>query len=488
MYKILIGGIFHETNTFSPFPTGMQQFQERLHLNGQEMVEALKTANSVMGAYIKTLMQQEDVEIIPAVMAEAIPSGVVTKEAITTLTDELLAPLEHTKVDAVLLAMHGAMYCELDDDGDSYVLERLREKVGYDIPVGMTVDLHVNLSRRMLNCVDIMTSYKEYPHADMYQRGLETADLLLKTLRGQIRPVKVWRQLPLVPVLKDTNEPDYAPINEAMAKWESTPGVLVASVVHSFYMTDSADTRAAAFAIADGNASLAEAAVEELSALTMQDKENMVTLDTCTTEQAYEDARSKGDHPVIFADICDNPGAGGTCDAPHILKDLIRLKAEKVLYGMIVDPETAAQCVKAGVGATIPVRLGGKIAPELTGGPVEAMAYVKAVTDGKYKNYGPMQGGVPISIGPTAAIVIGGITVIVASAKTQVYDRALFIAHGLDPMLFDILVVKSSIHYRAGLKSCSKKNYSVVGPCLYTVDMLSLDYKKLLPGTYPFTI
>lgn len=485
MYRILVGQFTHETNTFSPFPTGLECFRERGYVTGQAVIDICKKANTICGGHIQTLLRCDDVEIIPSVMASAIPSGAVTREAVETVLADMLAPIKGQKIDAVLLALHGAMCSELDDDADGYILEHIREAVGKDAVIAVTLDLHVNLSKRMLDVTDILIPFLSYPHSDMYERGLQTADLLMKTLRGQIHPVMTQIQIPLVPALIDTNEPPYAAMKQVITEQSSLPGVLYANMTHSFYMADTADTRASALVITDGDPELGKQAAQKIYDTAIANREKLVTVDTCTFEEAYEDAMKRKQFPVVFADVCDNPGAGGTCDAPHILKKLLAVGAKNALYGMIVDPESALQCHAAGVGATVTLKLGGKSAPSVTGEPAEVTGYVKFLGDGDHVHYGPMHTGKLTHLGKTAVVVIDGVTVVVASQRTQVYDLALFVSNGIDPALFDIIVMKSTIHYRAAVQGLSRKNYSVSGPSLYTLNIGDLHYQKLLPGTYP---
>ena len=211
----------------------------------------------------------------------------------------------------------------------------------------------------------------------------------------------------------------------------------------------------------------------------------MVYVNTYTAKSAYEDACKEGNYPVVFADVCDNPGVGSTEDATALLKELIELHAQRVAYALIVDPETVDQCHKAGTGATIEVHLGGKMAPEKTGEPITCNAYVKSLSDGRYRNHGPMHGGLAINLRKTAVIVIEGLTVIVSAVPTQTYDIEIFRSHGLVLEDYDILVVKSSIHYRAAFSKVAKKLYGIECPGTTILNLHSLDYKKCLRSNYP---
>jgi len=482
MYRVLVGGITHETNTFSLIQTQYKDFRQRL--NGQQIIDVGRNSDSVIGGFVKTLLAQEDVQIVPSISASANPSGIVTSEALSSLLEELLAPLDTVTVDAVLLDLHGAMYSETDADADGYILEKVRQRVGVKAVIGVTLDLHANLTQRMLQNADILITCDAYPHTDLYESGLKNAVLTTKTMRGEIKPVMAWKKVPILSTLKDTIEDDYAPVREAMQKWTATPGVLAASVTHGFYMTDSADTHMAAMAIADSR-TLAETAVEDLAQTLWEHRESLVDFHSCSVEEAYADAMQRGTFPVIFADVCDNPGAGGTGDTVALLQFLMEKNAQRALVAFIADPESVQRCHEAGVGATVTLLLGNKALPELTGQPLPVNGYVKSLSDGKFVNYGPMYAGLHYDLGKTAVVVTGGVTVILASYKNQVYDRALFLSQGIDPQLFDIVAVKSTIHYKAAFNSFSRKNYSVEAQGLYTLDKFSLQYRNIEKDIYP---
>ena len=485
MIRVLVGMIFHETNTFSPFKTGIPEFKKRSYTEREEMIAAYENTKTPLGAFLETLQKEKDIEIVPSIGAAAEPSGAVTADAIQQMTASLLAPAKEKKVDAVLLALHGAMVTEIDDDGDGWILERVREVVGKDVLVAATLDLHANLSQRMINCANILVPYNQYPHADMYERGLVAANLFVRALRGEIKPIMKWAPLPLLTSLKETKCEDYQVICKAMSELESKPEILMASVLHSFYLTDSKETCASVLVIPDGDEAAAQNGANYLAKVLWENRKAMVYVNTYTAKSAYEDACKEGNYPVVFADVCDNPGVGSTEDATALLKELIELHAQRVAYALIVDPETVDQCHKAGTGATIEVHLGGKMAPEKTGEPITCNAYVKSLSDGRYRNHGPMHGGLAINLRKTAVIVIEGITVIVSAVPTQTYDIEIFRSHGLVLEDYDILVVKSSIHYRAAFSKVAKKLYGIECPGTTILNLHSLDYKKCLRSNYP---
>lgn len=488
MFRILIGQISHETNTFSPFKTGVEEFKKKVLVKEDAILETYKGTKSPVWAFVETLRKEPDVDIIPSIAAYAMPSGIVTAEALSQFLDFLLCAINRFNPDAILLDLHGAMISELQEDGDGYILEEVRRAVGESVPIAATLDLHAFLTEKMVKNANILVPHNKYPHSDMYDRGVVAAELLLRTLRNEIHPVLKWTPMPLLVTFRETEGEEYRPVREAIAALEEQPGILMASVTHSFYLGDTRENRMAALAIADGDVQAAQAAANQLASTVWKHREKICRFDTYTTKQAYETMKARGIRPVAFADICDNPGHGSTCDGTKLLRELLELKAERVACAVIADPETVAQCHAAGVGETVDICLGGKLAPAFLGDPIRCRAYIKSLHDGIYVNGGPMHGGVTVDLRKSAVLKIEGITVIVSSMPTQAHNIEVFKNHGLIMEDYDVLVLKSAIHYRSSFYRVYKDTYSVECPGLYSADLFTIPYKATSDQIYPLKI
>lgn len=484
MRRVIIGAVFHETNTFWPIKTGLEEFKKRNYFLDDVVIEKFRGTHTVLGAFIEVL-QENGIEVIPTIAAIAEPSGPVTTGAIEQIKKDLFERCRAAgEVDGVLLSMHGAMVTEDDDDGDGEFLQSLRAVVGSEIPVVATLDLHANLTDRMVNNATALIPYREYPHADMYDRGLDAAKLMLQILNKEVKPVMKYATRPMFTVLMETGGEVCRPIMEQSAEIRRLPGIVNASVLHGFYAADTADTCASALVISDGNPKLARQMAEQLAETTWRQRVKLGHLDTCTPEEALAEAETL-EGPVVFADICDNPGAGSSEDGTHLLRALLNKKAQNVAYAMICDPETVQACIAAGVGNTVDIRLGGKKDAKLLGDPISCTAYVKMISDGIYVNRGPMHGGLAVNLQKSVVIVVDGINIIVGSIPTQVYDIEIFQSHGLSLKDFKIIVVKSSVHYKAAFGPHCRKMFSVECPGGLVVDPKNLHYKKCSRPIYP---
>lgn len=478
MYRIFIGMFFHETNTFWPYTTGMKEFIKRDYYIGDEIARKYKGTRSTIGGFID-ILEKHDVEMIYSVAAFAEPYGLVTAEAFEQIKDKLLSDLAAAgKVDGVLLGLHGAMVSEADEDGEGNVLEAVRNIVGPDVPVMGTIDLHANVTDKMIKNADVLIPYHEYPHVDIYDRALYAAEIMMKTLNGEMKPVMCYRSLPLLATLVETKNDVYRPLMDACDNARKQPGMLEASLLHGFFTADIADAGVCALTISDGDEKLAQKAADELAALAWEHRDILVKIPTYTPEEAIAEA-AQTEGTVVFADICDNPGAGSSSDGTKLLHALLDAGVTNVACGMINDPETVEQCHAAGVGSYIDVKLGGKFAPDKLGAPIERKAYVKTLSDGRYIHRGPMHAGTEANVQKSAVIVIDGITIVVSAVARQAYDIEVFQSHGLTLKDFKILVVKSSVHYRAAFGPHAAKMLSVECPGVIVINPKDLDYKNV---------
>ena len=487
MKRILIGSMFHETNSFWPTTTGVEEFKKRDLLFGDDLTKKFRNTRTPLGAFIKVL-EQEEVEIVTTIAANAEPSGTVTKEVFDLIKDTIIdACNREERIDGILLSLHGAMETEVEEDGEGCLLEEIRKVVGFDMPIVATLDLHTNLSQRMIDNANAFFPYREYPHSDMYARGIDAANTLMRMLNDGLKPVMSWKQIPVLASLIATTSEKYQVISSVVNKNNEKDGVLSASLLHGFFMADTGDTMTSALVVTDGSSDLAKEVTEEIANVAWENREVLGKLDALEFNDALVEAQGV-EGTVVLADICDNPGAGSSCDGTCLLSLLLEHKVQKVGFALICDPETVSQCHKAGVGAKISVKLGGKINPALLGEPICCEAYVKSLSDGVYYNRGPMHGGMKVDLKRSAVIEIEGITIIVSSIATQAYDIAIFESHGLTMSDFKILVVKSSVHYRAAFAPHASKLVPVKCRGAVELDASRLCYKRKSRALYPLDI
>jgi len=488
--RIAAAQISHETNVFSSVPTDLAAFERSGLSIGRAIFERERSTNSAFGGFIDA-SEVAGFELIPVVSVWATPSGMVTGEAIRQLLVELGEGLVAAgRIDGVLLGIHGAMVTEVDDDGDALILESVRQAVGSTIPVVATLDLHANISQRMVDAATALIGYDTYPHVDMAERAREAADLTVRIIRGEVRPVTVLVKPPMAPTSQNMPT-DRDPMRTLIARaheMEAMPGVLNVTLAGGFPPSDSADTGAGVLVTTDGDKDLAGRLANDL-ARRMWDARQQFLGGVTSFQDAAEIIFRRPDavdRPLVLVDIGDNPWSGSPGDSAELLRFLLAEQVYRAIHAMIVDPDSVERCITAGVGATVDLTLGGST-DELHGPPLPVRAYVRAISDGRYVNEGPMMAGLPVDLGPTAVILCGDppMTVLVTSKAETPIDRNVFRAHGIDPERVRVIALKGKGHFRAAFEPIAEQIVLVEGPGISGSDFRRLPFAKIRRPVWP---
>ncbi|WP_336021853.1 M81 family metallopeptidase [Halobellus salinisoli] len=482
---VVVARIKHETNTFSSLSTGFEAFESTSHFVCEEIVPEFRGTNTDLGGFLR-VADEEGWEVVPTVAANATPGGVVTADALDSFLDRLLSGIDAHDPDAVLLGLHGAMVSERDRDGDGYILERVREAAGDDVPVMATLDLHANISERMRAHADGLFGYDTYPHVDIGDTGETAARAMAATLNGELDPTIVVERAPLLPplpVLQTADEP-MASLLDAASEAESAQ-VPDVSVFGGFANADVPEAGFSVVGVTDESrtdetrAACADIASDAADRRHEFDR-TYTDVDEAVTEASEWDA---SDGPLVLADIADNPGGGSAEDGTVILEALLDAGVEDVALAAIYDPAAVDVAVEAGVGSSVTLELGGHI--EDNGDPIAVDAYVRSLSDGTYRNQGPMSTGLQVSFERTAVLEIGGIDVIVGSHRQQPYDPEVFRSQGITPERQRVLVLKSTVHYRAAFEPIAGEIREVSAPGLCSPDLSSFSYEHVERPKYP---
>ncbi len=480
--RVLIAGFKHETNTFSILPTTLLSYEARGYVKGADIVPFFKGTNTEIAAFLDGCAKY-GWEPVLSVAADATPSGKLTKECYETIASEIVADVEKAgKLDAILLNLHGAMVAEHTDDGEGTLLEGIRAKVGPGVIIAATLDLHANVTKAMAKYADILVSYRTYPHIDMYEIAAETVEIVKRALDGEIKPKTYLARRGQIYGADDGRTTSPGPMTELLERCAtikaSDPGVLSASINGGFAWADIPEVGPTAVIVGDED-DLRFQGYVELLADEIWEGRHRSSVKFFPVAEAVKRAREVGTvgKPVVLADFADNPGGGGYGDTTGLLRGMIEAGLENAALAAFYDPEVAAACHEAGIGATLTLKLGGKVDPRF-GAPIDVMGTVTHLSDGRMTIEGPMMRGVALEMGPTATLKIGGVEVVVNSRRFQNYDRNFFRAGGIEPTERAVLAVKSSQHFRAA--------YAPIASEIIVVDegggVMSNDLRKL-----PFT-
>jgi microcystin degradation protein MlrC len=408
----------------------------------------------------------------------------VTRDAFERIAHMIVAPLRSaTPLDAVYLDLHGAMVAEHVEDGEGELLERVRQVVGPLIPVVASLDLHANVTRRMVQHADALIAYRTYPHVDMAETGERAAHFLISRLQGLVRPHAALRPLPfLIPL--QTQSTMLEPAQSIYAQLARMEGGEIESLSFTpgFPAADFPECGPAV--IAYGSSVDAAASCAERLRATIEKLESEFDTPVYTPEEgvrrAIELARN-ATRPVVIADTQDNPGAGGNSDTTGMLRALIGANAQRAAIGLMVDPEAALAAHAVGTGSSIDIAIGGK--SNIPGdSPLHAHFTVEKLSEGRFTCHGPFYRGVRMNLGPCACLRIGGVRVVVASDKPQMADREMYRFIGIDPAREAILVNKSSVHFRADFAPIAEAILVCKAPGPMLADPADFPWKNLSPG------
>tara|TARA_R110002050_G_scaffold299925_2_gene466892 strand:- start:4673 stop:6127 length:1455 start_codon:yes stop_codon:yes gene_type:complete len=475
--RIALAGLQHETNTFAPGLTEAEDFLAPGGWPKQSRGDEIRTVlagTSVPMAGALRVLNETDVTAIPLLWTMALPSGRVRHAAFEALADEIAGRLQdQLPVDGLFLELHGAMATTEDDDAEGALLEKLRALVGPDLPIVVALDLHTNLSARMVAAADQMFAYLTYPHVDMADTGARAMQRLLEFVQGAPRPAKAFRQMPyLLPLVAQGT--GSSPVDGLYRTAAARSGVDT-MITLGFPLADVPDAGPALVVYAENQDVAGAAADETLQQWTQAEPHFQARL--CTAAQGVAQAMQSGKPLVVIADVQDNPGGGGSNDTTGLLRALIEAKADGALMVHIADGEAAKAAVDAGVGAVLDIDVGGRTDPR-TGAPVPGPWRVAAVGDGRFTGVGPMYAGAAIEMGPVALLEQAGVRVIVAGRRMQASEPALIHHLGLDPAELPILCVKSSVHFRGAYEKMASQIILVAAPGRVTMDLASLNYSR----------
>jgi microcystin degradation protein MlrC len=486
MARIAIGGIQHETNTFAPRPAGLQEFESADAwpglTRGAGLFDAVAGINLPIAGFIAEARSLGH-ELVPLSWCSAQPSGRVTRHAFETVSAMLLDELRAARnLDAVYLDLHGAMVTEHLDDGDGELLRRVHAMIGDEVPLVASLDFHANVSPLMARSAHALVSYRTYPHVDMAEAGARAARCL-HDLLGRSRPVAALGQLDFLIALTSQStlvEPLSSLMAEAVAR-ERSP-LLSVGLAPGFPAADVPDCGPSVYACGWEGDRVCEV-VAELEDM-VRAREPEFALDLYSIDRSLQEitrSRPVRGRPLILADTQDNPGAGGNADTTSLLKALAAAHVDRVLAGVIWDPDTASRAHEAGVGATIEASVGAH--SDFEGEtPFVARFVVEALGDGRFTGTGPFYRGARFELGPMALLRLGGLQIAVASRKQQAADRAMFRHLGVDPEDFAVLALKSSVHFRADFAAIASRILVVEAPGPNVADPAKLPFANLRRG------
>ena len=459
--KIVIARLNHETNTFSPVATPLEAFAP---MWGADAYRDQKGARTAMGAFLDIVDALPDVTVVTPVAAMANPSGTVAADAYEAACAAIVAAVAEG-CDAIMLDLHGAMVAAQADDAEGSLLERIRH-IAPDVPLCVALDLHGNVTQKLIDNCDIVVGFKTYPHIDMHETGAHAGRLLMDMLDGRSKPVVAWRQLPLLShtLLSNTSASAMQRAVDAARIAELQDGILAVSVMAGFSLADFHDAGMSVLVVADGDTVLADATAARIARQIWEQRDDFLYVSAplaISMQQALTLAAdvSSGSGPVLLLDHSDNVMSGGSCDTMDVLEAALHAGLQGIAMGPLADPAAVKQLLAAGVGATVTLDLGNKTrldAQGLVKQPVLLSGVVRAVSDGILQVSGPIYTGSTVRMGRTVLFDIGAALIVVTEERVEPYDLGVFTCVGIDPAAMDFLLLKSRMYCRPVFEPISR--------------------------------
>jgi microcystin degradation protein MlrC len=486
MPRVGILALLQESNTFLREQTTLEHFQRELLLTGEAVRTYFQDKPHEVGGFFAGLARA-GLEAIPLFAARALPFGTVTAEAWSALMAQMDAAFEAAgALDGVLVAPHGATVAEPAPDADGFWLGMVRRRVGPDVPVIGTLDPHANLSPAMVAATDALCAYRTNPHVDQRARGEEAAELLARTLRGEIRP----RQSACFPPMlinierQCTAEPPLADLCRRFDEVRRRPHVLSASLLLGFPYADVTEMGSAALVVTDGEARLAEELARELGSALWSARHELAGEFLSIEEAVTQAARLPG--PVCLLDMGDNVGGGSPGDGTWLAWECHRRRIGPTLV-VIHDPQAAQAAIAAGVGRRLVLQVGGR-SDDRHGPPLTAEFEVRHVCDGKFTETEVRHGGfTECDQGPTAIVTAdSGLSVMLTSRRMPPFSLQQLTGCGVDPRAYQILVTKGVNAPLAAYRPVCPHLLRVNTPGVTTADVRQLPFARRRRPMFPF--
>ena len=481
--SIVIGGIWHETNTFSPLATDRECFERFQLVEGEAILDVFAGTNSEIGGMIEAA-RELGVHLVPSIFGGALPSGKVKRSALDYFVDRICLQVRQTSgVNGVLLALHGAMVAEGLDEADAHVLRQVRRVLGPSRPLVATFDSHANLSEAAVRTADLLIGYDTLPHVDMAEHGAEALRLLHRMLREGRRPRAAFRKLPLLsaPQRQATTESPMREVMDRCRQLERDPGAWTVSVVLGFPYADVPHLGMAVLSYADRQRD-ADAAADTLAAEMWERREAFLPELEAPAPAVWRAASARAG-PVMLIEPADNVGGGAPGDGTVILEALLACKPSSAAI-VLWDPVAAAAAREVGAGGRFQRLVGGNTLA-LHGPPVPLDGRVEFCAEVRYRRDREYYRGQMINLGPVARVAAGGVEVVLTSERLMPFDTMHLRSVGLTPAALNIIVMKCASNWSVAFGDIAAEAIYVDTPGVCSSNLTRMPYSRFTGTCFP---
>lgn len=489
-YKLGVAGFAHETITFWPGLTALEDF-ERTARYGNDVLEKAEGTNTCIGGFME-VCERNGVELIPVCYASGGATATVADEVYDHYVPVMRKGFREIRdeVDGVLLSLHGAMATESRQDPETDAVREIREEVGYEVPMMVTLDLHANKDNALLREATGVFGYQSSPHVDMRRTGVRAAEAMIKTLKGEVMPTTALKK-PGIVVPSVFSATTVAPAKDVMDKvkeWEKRPGVIDVTALFGFAWSDVKTLGMSFIAVTDNDQELADGIVDDLSVFAMEKRRELTGSSEASLYGVDEGIRlaiskaKKASKPIIVLDHADRSN-----DTTYVLREALKQKAERTALPMFFDPKSAEKCVELGAGSEAELNVGASTGWR-DGGQIKVRGKILWAGEGKYTGTGPMRMNQEINLGPTGILQVNGVWLQLISRQSSLIDDDPIKQFGYKPEEFDVIISKSKTHFRAVYEKLGEEIIIVDAPGQCPADLGVFNYRNVPEGVYPVTL
>ena len=519
--KFALLGISHETNTFSEVPASYEEFENSGRsglLYGKGILDHYKESNYTIAGYIESSLKN-NFNLIPLMHAQTGPIGTITKDAYDKISTEMFNMLKNQAPwDAVLIANHGAAVSEEFPDMDGQFCKSVRKIVGPNVPIGITLDMHANVSKMVVDNTDACLVWRTCPHLDAKIRGSKCGDIIYKTVKKEIVPIQHIETPPLlVNIVKQfTGEEPMKSLVDDCFKENETLGVIDTSIAEGYPYADVEQMGMSWIAITDNNANLAEKTAKSMARKGWNKREDLnapvMSIEEALNKanQEYVGPKPEGienplpsdgsalqimpesEHsslgPYVLMDVGDNIGGGSSADSTFIVHSARELNISGILQ-TLYDPEAVKICVKSGVGTNIELFVGAKT-DSMHGKPIKIIGKIRNISDGKFLDHRPTHGGFSNFDNGTSVKIDtdDGNTILLNSNRSGNTTREQMYSNGIKPESYKIIIAKGVSSPRPAYQPIAAKILIVNTPGVTTADLNTFNYIRRRKSLYPFDL
>lgn len=479
MNRILIAECKQEISSFNPIISQYDNFA--IH-SGDAILDYHADIESEVCGALGIFRQHDDIEVVPAYSARSTSAGPLEHESFERIAGNFLEAVRRNadRIDACYFALHGAMATTRELDPEGYLLQETRKIIGPDMPLSISLDLHGILTGRMLTHCNGLAVYHTYPHVDFVDTGARAAGLLLKILEEGAHPVTARVRIPALVRGNEliTQTGVFGASIRRCKELEEQEGVLAAGLMIGNPFTDVPELCSQAVVVTDGDGERAEKEALQL-ARDFWERRAQMQPELIRIEEAI-DAALTMNGTVIFTDAADAPSSGASGDSNALLSALVERHYPYRVLAPLVDPPAVQRAFEVGVGNTAEFELGGALDPRFK--PLTLTATVDMLSQGRYpsESWGSEQ-----NAGRTAVLLSDNFTIVVISRPVSLADRSLFLTHGRDPQLYDLIVVKSPHCEPHMFDDWSERNFNVDAPGSTSANLKTLGHTVCQRPIYP---